>query len=368
MGRIFGARIVMQPTTLLMLGLLAYFIGTRGGEALNRGTFMFGLMLAVLLVLSVFIHELAHAATAKALGRQVHEVVLTLWGGHTSFDARGLTPRVSGLTAAAGPIANFALAGMGWAIVLTGMLDAATFPFYDGDISVRGLVTYLVWANTLLAVFNALPGIPLDGGRVLEAVVWGVTGNRYRGLIVAAWGGRVVAIGVILVILALPLAQGSSPTLWNLVVGMLIFTIMWPAATAALRGARTMNRREGVTAGSLMVPAIPINFDATVEQAHEKAHMAGSREVVVLAGDGTPSGHFPVALMDAVPPDAHATTGLHSVTMPLPRGAMVQADLTGDSLIDELQQWWGRTDVWAVSDNGEVVGVVQLSEVMQALK
>ena len=368
MGKVFGARIVMQPTTLLMLGLLAYLLGTQGGADLNRGSFLVGLMLAVLLVLSVFIHELAHAATAKGLGREVHEVVLTLWGGHTSFDARGLTPLVNGLTAAAGPIANFIVAGIGGLMLWTGTLETATFPFDDGDISVHGLVSYLVWANLLLAVFNALPGIPLDGGRVLESIVWGVTSNRYRGLTVSAWGGRVVAIAVVLVIVGLPIAQGSAPSLWNVIIAMLMFTIIWPAATAALRGARTLNRREGVTAGSLMVSAVAINFDATVADAHELAHHAGAREIVVLAADGAPAGHFPVALMDAVPPDAHTTTGLQSVTMPLPRGAVVDASLTGDALIDQLQQWWGRTDVWAVTDSGTVGGVVQLSKVMQALQ
>lgn len=368
MGRIFGARIVIQPATLLMLAIFAYIIGTRGGAELNRESFTEGLMLAVLLVLSVFIHELAHAATAKGLGRDVHEVVLTLWGGHTSFDARGLTPLVSGLTAAAGPLANLVLGGAGWAILASGALETMGLPFFDGALSVQGLVVYLVWANMLLAVFNALPGIPLDGGRVLEAIVWRATGNRLRGLVVAAWGGRVVAVIAVVVIVGLPLTQGMAPSLWNVMVGMLLFVAIWPAATAALRGAHTLDRREGVTAGSLMVSAVPIQFDATVAQAHERAHIAGAREVVVLAADGTPAGHFPVSLMDAVPPDAHENTGLQSVTMPLARGAVVGADLTGDALIEQLEQWWGNTDVWVVTDGGTVVGVVQLSQVMQALK
>lgn len=366
MGRIFGGRIVVQPSTLVMLVILAGMFSTRGGDALNRRTFTEGLLLAVLLFASVFVHELAHAATAKRMGRDVHEVVLTLWGGHTSFDGRNMTPGVSGITAAAGPLANIALAGAG--LVVTFALDLNALSLIAANGLGYLLLGYLIYANLILALFNSLPGIPMDGGRVLEAVVWHLTGSRYRGLLVAAWAGRLIALGVPVVIIGTPLARGVAPDVVSLMVALLLFMVLWPAASAALHGARTMNRRAGVTAGSLMVSAIPIRFDATVEQAHDQAHLAGAHEVVVLAADGAASGHFPTSLMDAVPPDAHATTGLSSVTMPLPRGAQVDVDLTGDALIEQLQQWWGRTDVWVVSANGDIVGVVQLSEVMQALQ
>lgn len=366
LGRAFGGRIVVQPATLLMLVLLAYLFSTRGGNELDRRTFTEGLLLALLLFASVFIHELAHAAAAKRLGRDVHEVVLTLWGGHTSFDGRAMTPAVSGITALAGPLANVALAGIG--VVISLALDRNVFELLGAQALGDMLVGYLIYANVILAAFNALPGIPMDGGRVLEAVVWHVTGNRYRGLIVAAWGGRVIAIGVIVAIVGVPLLQGMSPDLFSVMVGVLLFYVLWPAASAALRGAHAMNRREGVTAGSLMVPAVAITFDATVAQAHLQAHDKGAREVVVLAGDGTPAGHFPVTLMDAVPSESRATTSLQSVTMPLPRGAVVSVELTGDALIEQLQQWWGQTDVWVVEDGGTVVGVVELAHVMQALQ
>lgn len=366
LGRVFGGRVVVQPSTLLMLVLLAYMFSTRGGNELDRRSFTEGLMLAVLLFASVFVHELAHAATARRMGREVHEVVLTLWGGHTSFDGRNMTPAVSGLTAIAGPVANVLLAGVG--LVVSFVLDVSVFELLGaGEIGYL-LLGYLVYANVVLALFNSLPGIPMDGGRVLEALVWRVTGDRLRGLIVAAWAGRIIAIGVVVVIVGLPLTQGFAPDVINLMVAALLFFVLWPAASAALKGARTVSRREGVTASSLMVPAVGINFDATVADAAEQAELTGAREVVVLAADDAPAGHFPVALIGAVPVEARTTTGLAAVTMPLPRGADVDAELTGDELISQLQEWWGRTDVWVISDNGTVVGVVQLAEVMQALQ
>ena len=366
LGRVFGGRIVVQPSTLLMLVLLAYMFSTRGGNDLDRRNFTEGLLLAILLFASVFVHELAHAATARRMGREVHEVVLTLWGGHTSFDGRNMTPAVSGLTALAGPVANLLLAGVGLVISLA--LDVSVFDLLAADGIGYMLLGYLVYANVVLALFNSLPGIPMDGGRVLEAIVWRATGDRFRGLIVAAWAGRIIAIGVVLLIVGLPLAQGFAPDVFNLMVAALLFFVLWPAASAALKGARTLSRREAVTAGSLMVPAVAINFEASVADAAVQAELTGAREVVVLAADEAPAGHFPVALIDAVPEHTRATTGLQAVTMPLLRGAEVGAELTGDALIEQLQQWWGRTDVWVIRDNDTVVGVVQLAEVMQALQ
>lgn len=366
LGRVFGGRVVIQPSTVVMLILLAGLFSTRGGNELDRRSFTEGLFLAILLFASVFVHELAHAATAKRMGRTVHEVVLTLWGGHTSFDGRNMTPAVSGVTAAAGPLANIALAGAGLVVAL--VLDLSAFELVAGDSLGHLLLGYLIYANVILALFNSLPGIPMDGGRVLEALVWHVTGNRLRGQVVAAWGGRLIALGVLAAVMAIPLARGFYPDIINLMIGVVLFMALWPAASAALKGARMLEGRKHVSAGALMVPAVTLRFDATVADAHEKAHLTGAREVVVLGADGSAAGHFPVALMDAVPPDAHASTGLEAVTMPLPRGAQVEASLTGDGLVDQLQQWWGLTDAWVVSERGEIVGVVQLAQVMQALQ
>lgn len=368
LGRAFGGRIVIQPSTLVMLALIALLFSTSGGAQLDRRSFTVGLLFAVLLFASVFVHELAHAAAAKAFRRDVHEVVLTLWGGHTSFDARGMTPLISGVTAVVGPVANFLLAGAAWLALSTGALNATLVQLAEGDITVHSVVRYLLIVNVVLGVFNALPGIPMDGGRVLEAIVWHVTGNRYRGVIVAAWLGRAVAVGVIVVALATPLVQGRAPAFFDLVWPVLIFFVLWPAASLALRGAQALERRQGVSAQSLMVSATAVQFDATVEQARDHAHRVGAQEVVVVAADGSPAGHFPVALTDVVPAEDRASTGLQSVTMPIPRGADADLGLTGDALTEALQEWWGRTDVWVVSDNDTVVGVVRLADVMKALQ
>lgn len=368
LGRIFGARIVVQYSTLLMMVLLALLFASSGGVELSRRTFTIGLILAVLLFVSIFLHEVAHAASARAFKREVNEIVLTLWGGHTSYDARGITPTVMGVTAASGPVANLVLAALAWIPIGTGALEPTLRDWVIGDVTLYLVVQWVAWANLVLAIFNALPGIPMDGGRVLESIVWAVTGNRYTGMKVAAWAGRVIAVGVVIVALAIPVMGGRSPDAFDLLWAVLVFAILWPAASQALKVARALDSRATVTARDLMVAAVALGHQVSVAEAREAGARAGAVEVVVLAVDGAPAGHFPVSLTDAVEESERATTSLQAVTMPLPRGAAVDVGADGDALVAALNEWWGRTDVWVAVDRGAIVGVVRLADAMKALQ
>lgn len=357
LGRLLGARVVLQPSTLIMVALLAWVFASSGGDVTSR-TFALGVVLAVLLFASVFLHELSHAIAARAFKRQVREIVITLWGGHTSFDSVGMTPLVNAITAIAGPAMNVIIAVTSFAVANSGLVTGRP-------------VAVLLWlggANVFLAIFNALPAIPMDGGRVLESLVWRLTGNRHRGTIVAAWGGRVVAVLVVVYAFAGPLLAGERPDVWNIMLAFLIASVLWPAASSALKYSQVMGRREGLSVAKIMVPAVAVHYDVSVAQARDAAHAAGAREVVILSADGAPAGHFPVDITNEVPEDARASTSLQAVTMPMPRGAEVPPTLGGEELVRALREWWGRTDVWVVRGDSGVTGIVRLQAVLDALK
>ncbi len=357
MGRVLGAQVIVQPGTLVMLALLAYVFASASGETTAR-TLSIGALLAVALMGSVLLHEIAHAIAARSFDRAVTEIVLTLWGGHTSFESSKMTPTVNGVTAAAGPAMNLLIAG------LAGVTMAVTDMGGVGG----AVVAYLAWANLLLAAFNLLPGIPMDGGRVLESIVWAVTRNRHRGTVVAAWGGRVVALGVVVYAIAAPLLRGNRPSLTAVLVAVLVFSILWPAASAALAFSSTMLRRDGIDVSGIMRVAVAVPYTASVQEALAAADSAGAQEVVVLGADAAAAGRFPVDLAQAVPESARVTTSLQSVTTPVPRGAEIAADAASDIMIPALRQWWGRTDVWVVRDGDAIVGIVRLVDVVAALK
>lgn len=355
-GKVLGAPVIIQPSTLVMLAVLAYVFASAAGETTTRALAI-GLVLALSLVASVFLHEVAHAVAARAFGRKVSEIVLTLWGGHTSFDSTKLTPLVNGVTALAGPAMNLVIAGVARLVIV--VID-------PGGLT-GAVLAYVAWANVLLAVFNVLPGIPMDGGRVLESLVWAATGNRYKGTLVAAWVGRVVAVGVLVYSFASPLLNGRRPALMDVVVALIIFSVLWPAASSAIKFSKAMLKRDAVTVSSLMAPAVGVPYTLSVEGARQAAAAAGVTEIVVLGADDSPAGRFPLELTDQVPADVRNATSLQSVTTPIPRGAAIEKSATSELLLPELREWWGKTDVLVVVEETTVVGILRLVDVVAAL-
>jgi len=129
---------------------------------------------------SIVLHELAHAATARAFHLSVRGITLVFWGGYTETHSSERGPLATFLIAAAGPFTTLALGGAFW-------LGAAAA---DGVLST--ILRNLSVLSLIFAGLNALPGFPLDGGRMLLAVIWGVTRSRFVALRVAGWGGIVV--------------------------------------------------------------------------------------------------------------------------------------------------------------------------------
>ncbi|MBN9327568.1 MAG: site-2 protease family protein, partial [Cellulomonas sp.] len=208
-GHVAGAPVVLAPSSLLAVVVLtaAYAPAVRSATRLGAGAYLVAAVFVVLLFASVLAHELAHGIVAKRRGQQPTAFVLTLWGGHTSFVGGSASPATSALVAVVGPLANLLLAG-----AFAGLRVVAP----SGS-----LAEYLAWAGALsngfVGVFNLLPGLPLDGGRLLEAAVWAGTRDRSRGTEVAGWVGRAVAAGLVLLVVVLPLSQGLPPSVFNLI-------------------------------------------------------------------------------------------------------------------------------------------------------
>lgn len=354
-GKVFGAPVIVQPSTLVMVALIAYLFADAVGETSARSVSI-GVVLALGLIVSVFLHELAHAIAARAFRRKVSEIVLTIWGGHTSFEAQNLKPAASAITALAGPTMN---------VVIFGVTATAA---YTTDGLTSAILGNIAWSNLLLAAFNSLPGLPMDGGKVLEALVWAGAKSRDRGTWVAAWAGRIVAVGLVVVTLGWPIVRGGQPNLLDSMIAILVGGMLWSGASAALRFSKAMIRRDSLTAAGLMKVAVGVDYDITVAQALEAARSASAVDVVVLGADGAPAGFFPVSRGTEVPEGERATTSLRAVTSPLPRGAHIAAAAQSDVVIAELRHWWGRTEAWVVLDDERIVGVLRLVDVVAALE
>jgi len=308
-----------------------------GGYAVAAG-------FAVLLLLSVLTHEAAHAVVAKLLGFTVHRIVADFWGGHTAYQGKQDRPGPAALVAFAGPAANVALAVGGW-VALQG---------FDRGV-VWLLLTAFASANAFVGVFNLLPGLPLDGGFLLEALVWKATGRRSSGTLAAGWVGRVLVLGLLWWVLVLPLIRGGGLDLWRVAWASLIALFLWTGATRAVRAGAARRRFERTAIGSVWRRASVVDAERPVDEPPWP-----SAEVwVVTDGSGAAVALVDDVALQSVPATGRAATPVSAVAVRQPPGWVVDG-AAEDSVLDVVSTMQTlQSPVVAIrTPEGSVSGVV----------
>ncbi|MDQ0850239.1 Zn-dependent protease [Arthrobacter sp. B3I9] len=361
LGRIAGIPVVLAYSWFIIAAFTVIVYGPvllRNNPDLGLGAFIVAFAYAVLLLISVLVHELAHALTAKIYRWPTEKIVLNLWGGHTQFESFTASPGRSVLVAMAGPAANFILAAAGWVLLTAGDLGGVA------DI----LANIFVWANLLIGIFNVLPGLPLDGGRLVESAVWKVTGSQEKGTVAAGWGGRLIVIALVLWFVALPLLSGERPDISLMLITILVGSFLWMGATASIQQARLRGRLHLVRAATLAEPAVGLPQTATVADLERlQRSAAGSPLAVVLYGpDGRPAAVVDTGVAATVPPEAVAATPLTAVSYALAPGAYVPESSQGQELLQYLAQLEGQAYA-VVSADGTVIGLLRQATVLAAI-
>lgn len=242
-GNLFGIPFYINLSWFLILGLMTLSYGGNLGSQfpeLGLGLSLFlGLIAALLLFASVLAHELGHSFVAIKQGIQVKSITLFLFGGLAGLDQEAKTPAGAFWIAIAGPLVSLllflGLNFIGSYILVTGALSA--------------LVDLLAYVNLALAIFNLIPGLPLDGGNILKALVWKITGNQYQGTVFASRAGQ--GLGLIGISLGfLPLfISGGSPNFWTILIGWFVFS----NAGVLAKDATLRNKLSGLTAEDALV-------------------------------------------------------------------------------------------------------------------
>lgn len=358
LGRIAGIPVILAYSWFVIAAFTVMVYGPLLSEqnpALGISAYYMAFAYALLLLISVLVHELAHALTAKIYGWPTQKIVLNLWGGHTQFENFTATPARSVIVALAGPAANLVLAGGAWVV-----LSAASM----GTVAAI-LTNIFMWANFVIGVFNVLPGLPLDGGRIVESAVWKATGSQAKGTVAAGWAGRVIVVALGFWFIARPLLAGETPDFSLLMITALVGGFLWMGASASIQQGTLRGRMYLVSAAALAAPAVGIPTTASVTEVR-RLSMGGSRAVVVCGPDGRPQGVVDAGALAAVPDYAAGSTPVTAVSYALAAGAYVPESSQGQELIQYLSQLDGHE--YAVVDHqGTVTGLLAQNVVVAAV-
>ena len=298
----------------------------------------------VLLYLSVLVHELSHSVVARGYGLPVRRILLYPLGGVSEIEREAPTPGREFAVAGAGPALSLLLGVACWVI-------ARLVPY-----GVTGLVIReLMFANFIVGAFNLLPGLPLDGGRMLRAVIWKLTKRPTSATIAAAWAGRGIAVALLVIPFFFSGLVGGD--IVSMIWVLAIAAFMWTGATQSIKASRFRERLPALQARRLARKAISVAASTPLSEAIRQADAAGARAVVVVDHDSKPIAILNEAAVTATPPQRRPWVDAGSMARTVDPGLILNADLQGMALLDAIRRS-PATEYLLVASSGEVVGVL----------
>jgi Zn-dependent protease len=357
-GQIGGVDVLVRSSWLIVAVMISVLLAP-AVDAVEPGLggwkYLAGAAFAVLLYLSVLLHEASHALMAQRFGLPVSSITLHFLGGVTEIDGEPDTPGREFGVSVVGPLTSLAV---GLAVLpLAALAPDQTLL----DLAAKGLAG----ANLVVGVLNLVPGLPLDGGRVLRAVVWKATGNPHQGTIVAGWGGRVAALLVLVYPFAQQLVGRGAPSITDYVFAFVIASFLWSGASAAIVSARARRRLPSLRARTLARRTLAVPHDLPLSEAVRRAQEAQAGSVVVLDSTGAPTGIVNEAAVLATPEERRPWVAVSAVARRLEPGLTFSADISGEPLILAMQRS-PASEYLLVDRDGSLFGVLVTDDVDKA--
>jgi Zn-dependent protease len=356
---LFGVPIRVHVTWLIIFVLITWSLAAAYFPSEYKGWppglyWIVGFVTSILFFVSVVLHELAHSVVAKARGMKVRDIVLFIFGGVSELEGEPGSAPTEFLMAMVGPLTSFVI---GLVSLEIWSLTKAVHP------AASAAAFYLFWINMLLGVFNLIPGFPLDGGRLLRALLWGATGDLKRATRWATRVGSLVAYGLIFIGIWQAMSGRFVNGLWLAFIGWFLYN----AAQSGYSNLVVKDVLASRTVGELVNRDYPtVQMDLSLEAlVHDHILGQGRRSLPVML-DGRYAGLVTVHNVQSVPREKWPVSRVADVMIPAER---VYSISTGDSLWDALQQMTQEgVHQLAVTDNGQFVGILARDAILGFLK
>jgi len=359
-GNLFGIPFYIHPSWFLVLGLVTWSYSSGLGAQfpqLSAGlALLLGLMTALMLFASVVAHELGHSFVAIRQGIDVKSITLFIFGGLASLEKESKTPGEAFWVAIAGPLVSLLLCGIVTAIGVTTTVSGP----------LAAILGVLASVNLALALFNLIPGLPLDGGNILKALVWKITGNPYKGVAFASRVGQIFGWVAILSGVLPLLFFGSAANFWNLLIG---FFLLQNAGNSA-QFARVQEKLTGLTAEDAVTHDSPIvSANLTLREFADERVISGQNwhRFLVTDDDGQLVGAIAVDNLRTIPTALWSETQVKEVMRPITESTTVQSDQPLLEVMQLLEQQ-KLSVLPVIRKNGVLVGILEKAAIIQLLQ
>lgn len=357
-AKIAGVPVYVNASWFLVALLIAYIFSPvveENAPGLGVFTYVAAFGFAVLLYASVLLHEISHVVVARAFGLRVRAITVQFLGGMAEIEQEPNTPWREFAVAAVGPLTSLALGGL----ALTGVV------LIDGPPLVNLLIAQLALANILVGLFNLLPGLPLDGGRMLRAAIWALTKRPNGSTTVAAWSGRIVAILVLLLPWLFLTDDSGIPRIVHIVWSVILGTFLWVGSTQALVGAKIRKRLPKLRARELARRGVPVPSDVPLSEAMRRAEECHAGAILVVDHEQRPVGIVKESAVIATPEQRRPWISVGDLARKLEPGMVLSADLEGEPLVRAMTGT-PASEYLVVEPDGSVYGVLSTADVDRA--
>ena len=359
-GNLFGIPFYINPSWFLILGLVTL---TYGGQLAlfpqlsGAIPWVLGFMAAILLFASVLAHELGHSFVALSQGIEVKSITLFLFGGLASLEKESETPAEAFMVAIAGPAVSLLLFG-----VFT--IINVSLPLSE---PLSAVLSLLASINLILALFNLIPGLPLDGGNILKAAVWQITGNPNKGIVFASRVGQVfgwlaITVGVLAIF-------GLSPvgSFWTLLIG---WFLLQNAGRSAQSGA-VQDTLSHYKAEDAVIPNSPVVSEQLTLREFVNNYVIGKEQwskFLVTNEEGQLQGAIATVDLKTVPTSEWTDVQVKGLMQPLETVTTVQSDETLLEVVKKLEEKPDVKQLTVVREDGGVVGLLEKASIMSLLQ